>query len=732
MPNNLPMQQQSNPFRERLSLLVPLNKLTPHQQDQLLAAAEVLSYRKHESVFKQGARDHWAYYLLSGELEMWAGDQLVKKIVGGEANAFQPLAQLQPRQMSATAMSTAQVLRVDRNLLDKLLSAGQDEAPPAALIEVAEYEAAGTVDWLTSLLQSPLFARIPPANIQRLLDTLETVECQAREVVIQQGAAGDYYYIIQSGTCEVCRITSLGKEIRLAELGPGDTFGEEALVSNATRNATVRMLSDGSVGRLTQEHFIELIRKPLLRTLDLAAAQALIVAGAHWLDVRFPEEHKVNGKPGSHNVPLSFLRSRLKELDSACRYVVYCDTGGRSSAAAFLLTQEGFDVAYVANGGIDELGHATAGVTLLPAVPASPPTATDQLVDAEARAQSLAAELAKADFQIEQAQRLQAAAAATKQAAERYVEQRLGQEHARLAHQAATLNAKLVEAQRLKETLEQQHAAARAEAARFVAAESAKAAALQQRIERALHEKEQRLEAVFRDQTERLETLHAEHAAAREALQEAWQKIELESSVSRERLAAAERLEQEILAREAAQSAQLAARERDLRETLKGELGRERQRFEAEFVKYAADLAHAEHARQAAEAAQQAAAAESGRIIAEYQAAHQQQLSDLQQRLAAERAARAADARSVAQNATQSAQIDTSEHELNLLVRQDLDEWVEEQGRLLNSTAERADLARQRAQTARIKARATAAKQAAEDSAFSLLDETAFRLDETP
>ena len=389
-------------------------------------------------------------------------------------------------------------------------------------------------------------------------------------------------------------------------------------------------------------------------------------------------------------------------------------------------------MAYVANGGIDELGHATAGVPPPTAVPASPPTATDQLVDAEARAQSLAAEVAKADFQIEQAQRLQTAAAATKQAAERYVKQRLGQEQARLAHQAATLNAKLIEAQRLKETLEQQHAAARAEAARFVAAESAKAAALQHRIELALHEKEQRLEAVFRDQTERLETLHAEHAAAREALQEAWQKIELESSVSRERLAAAERLEQEMLAREAAQSAQLAARELELRETLKGELGRERQRFEAEFVKYAADLAHAEHARQAAEAAQQAAAAESGRIIAEYQAAHQQQLSDLQQRLAVERAARAADSRSVAQDATQSAQIDTSEHELNVLVRQDLDEWVEQQDRLLNATAERADLARQRAQTARIKARATAAKQAAEDSAFSLLDETALKLDEAP
>ncbi|MGH7888445.1 MAG: cyclic nucleotide-binding domain-containing protein, partial [Candidatus Binatia bacterium] len=347
------MSEEQNPFRERLRLLTPISNLQSKQQEQLLLSAEVLSFRKKDYVFQQGDRDSYSFYLLSGELEMWSGDQLIKKIVGGEAASFQPLAQLQPRQMSAKALGNSQVLRVDRRFLDKLLSLGNDE-PAAASIEVEEYEAQGTIDWLASMLQSELFARIPPSNIQRLIDTLETIEAKAGEIIIQQGATGDYYYILQRGTAEVCRATRLGKEIKLAELGPGNTFGEEALVSNAKRNATVRMLTDGALGRLTQEHFIALIQEPVLRGVSLTVAKELVGAGARWLDVRFPEEHRVNGLANSLNLPLSFLRARLKELDANGRYVAYCDTGGRSSAAAFLLTQEGYEVCYVQNGAIDE------------------------------------------------------------------------------------------------------------------------------------------------------------------------------------------------------------------------------------------------------------------------------------------------------------------------------------------------------------------------------------------
>lgn len=802
------MSEEQNPFRERLGLLVPINSLQPKQQEQLLASAEILTFRKRDHVFQQGDRDAYAYYLLSGELEMWSGDQLIKKVAGGDAASFQPLAQLQPRQMSARALGHVQCLRVDRNLLDRLLSVGHEDPLPAQAIEVAEYETAGDIDWLTRMLQSALFARIPPSHIQRLLDILESVEVKAGDEVIRQGSAGDYYYVIESGRCEVCRATRLGKEIRLAELGPGETFGEEALVSNATRNATVRMLTDGVLGRLTQAHFIELIREPVLKRVTLADAVALVTAGARWLDVRFPEEHQANGIPGSLNVPLSLLRARLKDLEPTQRYVVYCDSGGRSSAAAFLLAQQGYDVCYVASGAIDEIGDergAARGAERAPAAspagaPPAEPSATDALVDAEVQAQALAAEVEKARIQIEQAQRLMADAVAAKRATEQLVEQ----ERARLAADAALVQRRLAEAQQLKLALEQQQLAAAAEAARQREAQDARALALQQQIERALADKEQRLEAVYRSQAAQLEQLQAEQAKARKTLDDTWQQIEIEASTSKERLAEAIRLEQETRAREAAFAAELAAREQQLREALKAELAEERQRFEAEFAKSAAEIARARQERQAAEAAKAAAAEEARRIIEEYQTAQQRQFAELKANLQAERAAilaeaerlRAEMAASLAardaaeaarsaieaelrqaqrrqtssadtetqlraeiatlqtraagasrditaaiaaaaetaerqrENAVRLERTNTSDSELSRKLRQELEEWVGEQERIQSSSAHREELARRTALAMRIKERATAAKKAAVQQEFSLLDEIAAKLGE--
>ncbi|MSR13376.1 MAG: hypothetical protein EXR86_02210 [Gammaproteobacteria bacterium] len=114
--------------------------------------------------------------------------------------------------------------------------------------------------------------------------------------------------------------------------------------------------------------------------------------------------------------------------------------------------------------------------------------------------------------------------------------------------------------------------------------------------------------------------------------------------MSRNRLAAAELLEQTARAREAAQATKLAAQEAQLRETLKGELARERQRFEAEFAKSAAEIAQARQDQVAAEAAKAAAAEEAQTIIAEYRATQARQAFEMAQKLTAERTRIAADA----------------------------------------------------------------------------------------
>ena len=84
-------------------------------------------------------------------------------------------------------------------------------------------------------------------------------------------------------------------------------------------------------------------------------AAGRIEAGAVWLDVRYPSEYQYDKLPGAINVPLNEVRNMFAVLDRTREYVVYCQSGRRSSAAAFLFAQRGFRVSLL-EGGLWESG----------------------------------------------------------------------------------------------------------------------------------------------------------------------------------------------------------------------------------------------------------------------------------------------------------------------------------------------------------------------------------------
>ncbi len=299
-------------------------------------------------MFKKGDKDNFSFYLLSGDLLLLGENDEKSIISGGSPESHHPLVHHLPRRHTAIAESDCQFFRVDNDMLDILLT--WDQNAEMMVSELGEDEDDSGTDWMTMMLRSEIFHRIPPSNIQAVFMRMEEVSYSKGDAVIRQGDEGDYYYFIQSGSCIVTARTKSGKDVKLAELQAGSGFGEEALVSDNRRNATVTMLSDGVLMRMSKSDFIELLKAPVLQSVDFAQAREMVANGARWLDVRLESEHNNVAIPGSMNIPLYLLRRKAPSLDQEKKYIVYCDTGRRSSSAAFLLTERGFDACFLEGG----------------------------------------------------------------------------------------------------------------------------------------------------------------------------------------------------------------------------------------------------------------------------------------------------------------------------------------------------------------------------------------------
>jgi CRP-like cAMP-binding protein len=337
---------------ELLKSLIPISSLRAENFDQLVARTRIEQIPAKTTVFKVGGTDPDTIYLLRGEmtLEPQKGEDRV--IVGGSPDARYALAQLKPRQFTGVVgKGGATIARVDGSLLDRLLTMDQ-----TAGYEVSEIDAEDG-EWVFNMMRHPTFEKLPSANLSALFGRLTPVETKPGQAIIRQGDPGDYYYIVKSGRFSVSRKSEKdGKVSVLGELKDGDGFGEEALVSGAPRNANVIALTPGMLMRLAKSDFDQLLREPMVKLLTLPEAQKMMQAGAVLLDVRTEGEFGQGSIKTAVNLPLYALRLKAKTLDAAKKYIVCCQSGNRSAAAAFLLSQRGFDVS-VLRGGLNAIGR---------------------------------------------------------------------------------------------------------------------------------------------------------------------------------------------------------------------------------------------------------------------------------------------------------------------------------------------------------------------------------------
>ena len=339
-----------------LAALEPISSFSPARLRELLDYCHIENVAPGQDPFKDRTMEGQSVYLVRGELELTYADGNKVTMRADSEWARHPIGKRKPDIVTANALSPVQLLRVDDDLLDRMVTwdqfASHDDIKPK--IDKGGSEAA-----VRRLLNSGMFsaenlnhgpfAHLPPANIGKLLNRVEAIAVWEKDVIVREGEEGDYYFLIESGRAQVTRRVG-GADLLLAELKAGDVFGEEALVSDAKRNATVTMKSNGVLLRMKKQDFLELMKEPLLHRISFAEAKEKVKQGAVWLDVRHPPEYRYDKLPGAINVPLNDIRNAIGVLSKATPYIAYCQSGRRSAAAAFILAQSGYDVYVLENG----------------------------------------------------------------------------------------------------------------------------------------------------------------------------------------------------------------------------------------------------------------------------------------------------------------------------------------------------------------------------------------------
>lgn len=280
-------------------------------------------------------------YLAKGEIRYSQGDVVTQ--------VKAPWALLSPKagkNLIIDAETDALIYHVDREKMDYLISwaeiaatfVGDDEQKQENL--------------LAKLLDCPTLRVLPASSLYQLVSRMSEQDVVAGEEIIKQGEKGETFYFIESGQAEVWQTGLYDSEPkRVATLDAGATFGEDALVTGGTRNATVKMISDGRVLVATQDDFAELIAKPGIKEVDAEMANMMKDKDGYVLvDVRYAEEREESYIDGSVSIPLPELRTKLAELDKDQQYIAYCRSGNRSAVAALIMHRAGFDAVSMAGG----------------------------------------------------------------------------------------------------------------------------------------------------------------------------------------------------------------------------------------------------------------------------------------------------------------------------------------------------------------------------------------------
>ena len=111
-----------------------------------------------------------------------------------------------------------------------------------------------------TLSETAVFRDMPVHMLDEISRVVEDRMLPARTVVFKRGDPGDSFWVVLSGKVRVFRSDDQGVEITLSELGPGQSFGEVALLTGEVRSASVESVEETQALVLTKEQFEQVLK----------------------------------------------------------------------------------------------------------------------------------------------------------------------------------------------------------------------------------------------------------------------------------------------------------------------------------------------------------------------------------------------------------------------------------------------------------------------------------------
>ncbi len=297
-------------------------------------------FKSGEKIIRQDSPPDYFYFLKQGEVEVkkrsrFGQDAKVTTLKSGAGFGETALLTCSHRQTSVIAKTDVTLYRLSKRDFEDIML--KESTFKCMLQKKAE-------DYATynrmKLFQP--FALLEPEKMLAIAEKLVEKTYNAGENILKQGDKPDYYYIIKSGRVAVLREKPGKEPEQIAMLGEGQSFGEEAIIREQGRNATVQAIEDTTVLSLSAEDFNTLLKASFL---DFAFPEDFPEEERGkfvFIDARIHPEYEEEHIEGAVNIPIEVLRHNYRELDPSQEYLTYCTNDSRGMAAAFLLSTQGF------------------------------------------------------------------------------------------------------------------------------------------------------------------------------------------------------------------------------------------------------------------------------------------------------------------------------------------------------------------------------------------------------